>query len=103
VGYYDGSNHGGYQTLDSPSPYDLYDVVGNVQEWCSTKSVIYPYDSNDGRENPPVSYSECCRVLRGGTYGPSPDGQLQLWCANRGNKVPSFRNGGNGFRCARTG
>jgi formylglycine-generating enzyme required for sulfatase activity len=67
VGYYDGSNHGGYQTINSPSPYGLYDVAGNVWEWCSTKYAAYPYNPNDGRENPPVSYSECCRVLRGGS------------------------------------
>ncbi|MFC2085169.1 SUMF1/EgtB/PvdO family nonheme iron enzyme [Bacteroidota bacterium] len=33
VGYYDGSNHNGFQTTDSPSPYGAYDMGGNVYEW----------------------------------------------------------------------
>jgi formylglycine-generating enzyme required for sulfatase activity len=67
VGYYDGSNYGGYQTINSPSPYGLYDVSGNVWEWCSTRYADYPYNPNDGRENPPESYDELGRVLRGGS------------------------------------
>jgi formylglycine-generating enzyme required for sulfatase activity len=101
VGYYDGTNHGGYQTIDSPSPYGLYDVLGNVWEWCSTKSAAYPYDPNDGRENPPVPYSECCRVLRGGSF--TDDGIIHLRCAARLSNNPLNRLSNVGFRCVRNG
>jgi formylglycine-generating enzyme required for sulfatase activity len=103
VGYYDGSNHGGYQTMNSLSPYGLYDVAGNVWEWCSTNYEAYPYNPNDGRESPPVSVSECCRVLRGGAwyyYG------TDLRSATRDYYYPYGRDiygGGVGFRCVRTG
>jgi formylglycine-generating enzyme required for sulfatase activity len=97
VGYYDGSNHGGYQTINSPSPYGLYDVAGNVWEWCSTKYASYPYNPNDGRENPPASYSECCRVLRGGSCG---DGVTYgLRCAHRNSISADDRTWSIGFRC----
>jgi formylglycine-generating enzyme required for sulfatase activity len=100
VGYYDGSNHGGYQTMNSPSPYGLYDMAGNVWEWCSTKYAAYPYNPNDGRENPPVSYEKCCRVLRGGGFG----NDYFLRCAFRDGGTPlDCRNAGIGFRCVRTG
>lgn len=102
VGYYDGSNHGGYQTINSPSPYGLYDVAGNVHEWCSTKLAAYPYNPNDGRENPPATYNECCRVLRGGSLD---GGTPNLRCAQRYGVYydSSGRSGTVGFRCARTG
>ena len=99
VGYYDGSNHGGYQTINSPSPYGLYDGAGNVLEWCSTKHEVYPYNPSDGRENPPVSYSECCRIQRGGFC----DGPANLQCAGRWDNNPDIRSAFVGFRCARTG
>jgi formylglycine-generating enzyme required for sulfatase activity len=103
VGYYDGSNHSGYQTIDSPSPYGLYDVVGNVFEWCSTMLMPYPYNPNDGRESPPVSARELPgRVLRGGscTFGGHP----YIECADRIDEYPDPGSySGYGFRCARTG
>jgi gamma-glutamyl hercynylcysteine S-oxide synthase len=99
VGYYDGSNQGGYQTIDSPSPYGIYDVAGNVWEWCSTKCASYPYNPNDGRENPPATYDECCRVFRGGGWDYDAD---NVRCAPRGGNLPCYRSGGVGFRCART-
>jgi formylglycine-generating enzyme required for sulfatase activity len=102
VGYYDGSNHGGYQTINSPSPYGLYDVAGNVDEWCSTLFADYPYAPNDGRENPPVSSNGCCRVLRGGSFI-GGYGDYNLRCANRDFNYPYFRSLLIGFRCVRTG
>jgi formylglycine-generating enzyme required for sulfatase activity len=105
VGYYDGSNHGGYQTINSPSPYGLYDVTGNVWEWCSTRYEAYPYDPNDGRENPPDSSSDCCRVLRGGSFFDPYDYNYYLRCAFRNNETSYAmqRDVDFGFRCAKTG
>lgn len=102
VGYYDGSNHGAQQTIDSPSPYGLYELAGNVWEWCSTKFAPYPYNANDGRENPPISDNENSgRVLRGGSWF-SIYGDGSLRCANRAETHPSVNYMGNGLRCAKT-
>ncbi|MFQ6678338.1 MAG: SUMF1/EgtB/PvdO family nonheme iron enzyme [Fidelibacterota bacterium] len=44
VGFYDGSEHDGFQTVDSPSMYGVYDMIGNAYEWCSTwYSLSYYY------------------------------------------------------------
>jgi formylglycine-generating enzyme required for sulfatase activity len=101
IGYYDGGNHDGYQTIDSPSPYGLYDVVGNVTEWCSTKYADYPYNPNDGRENPPVTHGELGRIARGGSWENRPEFS-NLRCAARVYLSPDDRYEGFGFRCART-
>lgn len=99
VGFYDGSKRNGRQTQDSPSPYGLYDVVGNVEEWCSTSWERYPYDSNDGRENPPATYDERSRVLRGGSWEDAA-GSLELFCSSRDSDWPNSRDEHVGFRCA---
>ncbi|MBM3316422.1 MAG: SUMF1/EgtB/PvdO family nonheme iron enzyme [Candidatus Eisenbacteria bacterium] len=99
TGYYDGSDRDGFQTIDSPGPYGLYDTSGNVREWCSTRLVPYPYDPGDGREDPPATADECCRVLRGGSWGQNEFG---LRCASRSEHVPSHRTGHIGFRCVKS-
>lgn len=101
AGYYDGSNHGGYQTIDSPSPYGLYDVAGNAWEWCSTRYADYPYDPDDGREGPGLLYEECCRVLRGGSWYYYYS-TVSLRCAHRAYYRPDRRFSYFGFRCARS-
>jgi formylglycine-generating enzyme required for sulfatase activity len=51
--------------LNGTSPYGCLDMVGNILEWCQSKSAKYPYKANNDREdlggNDP-------RVLRGGSF-----------------------------------
>ncbi len=97
AGFYDGTIHNGFQTVDSPGPYGLYDVAGNAWEWTSTRHGDYPYDAGDGREEPPAGENECCRVLRGGSYQVEED---ELRCAHRHYIGPSNREFTFGFRLA---
>ncbi|MCC6860211.1 MAG: SUMF1/EgtB/PvdO family nonheme iron enzyme [Bryobacterales bacterium] len=48
-----------------PDKLGLFDLQGNVWEWCSSLSAPYPYDAADGRESPAA---QGMRVLRGGGY-----------------------------------
>lgn len=81
VGFYNGQQYDGYQTLDSASPYGLYDMAGNVWQWTG--------DVYEG-----MHY----RFMRGGskdTYAMD----LRIWVRN--NATPTYFSPGVGFRCAR--
>ncbi len=81
VGFYNGMVYEGYQTVDSPSPYGLYDAVGNVEQWVGN---VYEY--------------EHYRYLRGGSKAFYAY-DLRIWVTNNAN--PYYYSPSIGFRCAR--
>lgn len=97
VGHYDGN-----QFPDGPdmaNGWGLYDMAGNVQEWCYDyyQGNWYEHpDSIDANTKGPVSGS--ARVTRGGHYG---DVAMYIRCAARGLKEPADTNAQTGFRCVR--
>jgi formylglycine-generating enzyme required for sulfatase activity len=52
----------------APNGFGLYDMHGNVGEWCSSKDQPYPY-GEDGREDPT---GDAWRILRGGSWYERP-------------------------------
>lgn len=72
--------------------YGLSDMSGNVWEWTSSLYKDYPYDAEDGRENPDA---EGNRVVRGGAWYLHPD---LARCAYRVRNLPDNRDSDLGFR-----
>jgi formylglycine-generating enzyme required for sulfatase activity len=81
VGFYNGQTHQDYATLDSPSPYGLYDMAGNVWQWTGD-----------------VYGDQHYRYMRGG----SKDNyayNLRVWTRNSAG--PDYFSPAVGFRCLR--
>ena len=53
-----------------PNAWGLFDMLGNVWEWCSSLNRPYPYNASDGREAPDASG---LRIVRGGGFADSAD------------------------------
>ncbi len=82
VGFYNGQTYDGYATLDSASPYGLYDMAGNVWQWLGD---VQPGFSD--------------RLMHGGSAA-TYDMDLRIWVRN---SAPPMEFGPDiGFRCAQT-
>lgn len=81
VGFYNGRTYEGYATLDSASPYGLYDMAGNVWQWTGD-----------------VYSNQHYRYMRGGSYF-SYEVDLRVWKNNSAH--PVHYGAAVGFRCAR--
>jgi len=81
-----------YQTRSGANNYGLYDMAGNVYEWCNNWYGLY---SSDPQTNPTGPTSGSSRVLRGGSWGHSA---RCCRVAHRSNYRPGIRNYDFGFR-----
>jgi len=83
VGFYNGKTYAGYTTVDSASPYGLYDMAGNVWQWVGD---VTPHFSD--------------RFMRGGSKG-TYDMDLRVWVRN--SAPPMYYSPSVGFRCVKAG
>jgi formylglycine-generating enzyme required for sulfatase activity len=81
-----------------PNPYGLYDMLGNVREWCQDVYGEKAYSAHK-RDNPAFAGGGSGRVNRGGSWSQSP---RDVRAANRKGGLASTVAADLGFRLVRT-
>lgn len=96
VAWYFGKS--GYQTHEvatkRANPFGIYDLSGNVYEWCQD---LYGFYSSSSQTNPQGPSSGSFRIFRGGSWF---DAATHCRCADRDGLAPSSANDHLGFRLA---
>ena len=80
----------------APNGYGLYDMVGNMEEWCWDRYAAYPSTS---QTDPRGAASGSRRVFRGGSW---PYGAVFCRVAWRNDNEPTLSHIAIGFRMARS-
>lgn len=82
------------------TPEGVHDLAGSLAEWTSSLYEPYPYDPEDGREDPEAAGE---RVTRGGDYvfDVEPE-KLRTFFRSGFSRAPQSGHRHIGFRCARS-
>lgn len=101
VGWFRGNSQRMTQAvgLKLPNALGLYDMSGNVWEWCENEYQNYPLSKETVNNNKLTKYSFTPRVFRGGSCYDEPQ---YLRSATRDGGNPSNRYGTVGFRLSKT-
>jgi len=98
AGFYNGTTHNGFSTNSNASYYGIFDMAGNIFEWC-LDWYSSGYYSDSPVSNPSGPDTGFLKVVRGGSW--DTGSEYLLRSAYRGYNVPAGRYNNVGFRIVR--